>query len=193
LGLADGGDGDSPEQARLVSARAGGVRFISAYVPNGQSLGSEKYAYKMEWFNRLNRWLALNTSPGEPLALCGDFNVAPEARDVHDPAQWEATVLYAPEVRARLETVRAFGFTDAFRLHQQGNVYSWWDYRAGSFPRDNGLRIDHIWATASLAARCTAAEVDREERAGTGASDHAPVLATFAESDSRGAVSGDGR
>jgi exodeoxyribonuclease-3 len=123
--------------------------------------------------------LGRNASAAEPLALCGDFNVAPEPRDVHDPARWASTVLFSDDIRARLETVRAFGFTDVFRLHHPGNVYSWWDYRAGAFARDQGLRIDHIWCTASLAARCTGAEIEREERAGAGASDHAPVLARF--------------
>jgi len=158
---------------------------ISAYFPNGQALGSEKYLYKQGWIARLQKWLALHTHASVPVALCGDFNVAPEPRDVYDPARWESTVLHSPDIRARLEAVRASGaggeaFVDAFRLHHQGNVYSWWDYRAGSFPRDQGLRIDHIWVTPPLAARCTTAEVDRDERKGAGASDHAPVLARFA-------------
>ena len=178
-GLGDGQDGGGPEPARLIAATVQGVRVISAYFPNGGTLGSDKWQYKLRWMQRLQAWLDRWCTNDQPLALCGDFNVAPEPRDVCEPAKWESTVLYAPEVRAALEKVRAFGLTDAFRLHQEGPVFSWWDYRAGAFRKDQGLRIDHVFATAKLAARCTAARVDREEREGDGASDHAPVLVEF--------------
>jgi exodeoxyribonuclease-3 len=179
-GLGDREDAEGPEPARLISARVNGVQIISAYFPNGQALGSEKYLYKQRWIDRLRAWLALNTGHSIPYALCGDFNVAPEPRDVYDPLRWGSTVLHSPDIRERLEKLRAnAGLVDAFRLHNEGNIYSWWDYRAGSFHRDQGLRIDHVFCTPDLAARCTAAEVDREERKGTGASDHAPVLVTF--------------
>jgi exodeoxyribonuclease III len=178
-GLGDGQDGEGVEPARLIAATVQGVRVISAYFPNGGTLGSDKYQYKLRWMQRLRAWLDRWCAPDQALALCGDFNVAPEPRDVYDPAKWESTVLFSPEVRAGLEQVRAFGLTDAFRLQQQGTAYSWWDYRAGAFRKDQGLRIDHVYVTAPLAARCTAAEIDREARAGDGASDHAPVLVTF--------------
>ena len=179
-GLGDGQDGEGPEPARLIAATVQGVRVISAYFPNGGAMGSDKYQYKLRWMQRLRAWLDRWCTNDQSLALCGDFNVAPEPRDVHEPAKWESTVLYSPEVRASLERVRAFGLTDAFRLHQQGPVFSWWDYRAGALRKDQGLRIDHVFTTQLLASRCTAARIDREEREGAGASDHAPVLAEFA-------------
>jgi exodeoxyribonuclease-3 len=177
LNLGDGGDGEAPEQARLACATVDGVKVISAYFPNGNVLGSDKYQYKLRWMQRLRAWLEKHCKPEEQVALCGDFNVAPEARDVHDPPKWENTVLYAPEIRAALEKqVRSWGFVDAFRQHEQGQVFSWWDYRAGAFRKDQGLRIDHVFVTESLAKRTRAARVDREERVGETPSDHAPVI-----------------
>jgi exodeoxyribonuclease III len=176
-GLGDGGD---DAQARLVSARVAGIRVVSVYVPNGQEVGSEKWSYKLDWLRRLRAWLDRRCSPDEPLLLCGDFNVAPEARDVHDPAAWEPTVLFHPEARAALDSVRAWGLADTLRLHrQEDGLYSWWDYRMLAFPRNNGLRIDFVLASAPLARRCSAASIDRDERKGTLPSDHAPVIAEF--------------
>jgi exodeoxyribonuclease-3 len=179
VGLGD--DVDDP-QARLVAATIGDVRVISAYVPNGQAVGSEKYAYKLAWLTRLRAYLDRRCDPKQPLALCGDFNVAPEARDVHDPAAWSGETLFHLDSRAALERVRAFGLWDSFRLHhQEAGVYSWWDYRMLGFPKNHGLRIDQIYVTAPLAERCTAAWIDREERKGEGPSDHAPILAQFSD------------
>ena len=111
------------------------------------------------------------------MALCGDFNVAPEARDVCDPEAWEPSVLFHPEARAALEHVRAWGLVDAFRLHhEEGGLYSWWDYRMLAFPKNQGLRIDHVFLSEPLAARCRAARIDRSERKGKQPSDHAPVV-----------------
>jgi exodeoxyribonuclease-3 len=173
-GFDDGGD---EAQARLVTARVSGVRVASAYVPNGAEVGSDKWAYKLEWLKRLRKWLDRRFSKTDPLAVCGDFNVAPEARDVCDPAAWEGTVLFHPEVRHTLEEVRAWGLVDAFRLHHDGpGFYSWWDYRMLAFPRNQGLRIDHVFLSEPLAKRCTAASIDRNERKGKQPSDHAPVL-----------------
>jgi exodeoxyribonuclease-3 len=156
------------------------VRVISVYVPNGSEVGSEKYAYKQEWLRRLRAMLDRRFDSDEPLALCGDFNVAPEPRDVHDPPAWEASVLFHPEMRAALEHVRGFGLTDTLRLHhEEGGLYSWWDYRMLAFPKNRGLRIDHIFASRPLAARCVSASIDRQERKGKQPSDHAPVLAVF--------------
>ena len=170
-------DGEDDAQARLIAATVGGVRVLCAYAPNGDSLGSEKYQYKLRWFSRLRRHLDARYTAQTPLALLGDLNVAPEARDVHDPPKWESTVLYAPEIRAALEkSVRSWGFIDAFRQHEQGKVFSWWDYRAGAFRKDQGLRIDHVYVTESLAKRTRGARVDREERVGETPSDHAPVI-----------------
>jgi exodeoxyribonuclease-3 len=177
LGLSDGAE---DPQARLVAATVAGVRVVSVYVPNGQAVGSEKYAYKLAWLARLRAYLDRHCDPRQPLLVCGDFNVAPEPRDVHDPAAWAGETLFHVDSRAALERVRAFGLYDTFRLrNQQGGVYSWWDYRMLGFPKNQGLRIDHILATRSLSERCQAVSIDREERKGEGPSDHAPVLAEF--------------
>jgi len=174
------------DQARLVSARVDGVRFVCAYFPNGGQVGSDKWAYKLDWMGRLAALLRERFDPAQPLVLAGDFNVAPEARDVCDPGAWEGTVLYHPEARAALEEIRRFGLVDLVRLHHAGpGPWSWWDYKQLAFPRDQGLRIDHLYATETLAARCTAAAVDRDVRKpnwprkppGASPSDHAPVVA----------------
>jgi len=177
VGLSD--DIDDP-QARLIGAEVAGVRVLSAYVPNGAVVGSDKYAYKLEWLLRLREHLDRRCEPSQPLILCGDFNVARFDDEVASPDQWAGTVLCHHAAREALEQVRQWGFVDVFREHHpQGGLYSWWDYRAGAFHRNEGLRLDHILATEPLAARCTAAEVDRDERKGTKPSDHAPVLAAF--------------
>jgi exodeoxyribonuclease-3 len=174
------GMGDADPQARLISARVGGVRVLCAYFPNGGELGSDKWTYKLDWMRRLRKHLDARCDPNEPLALCGDFNVAPEPRDVHDPKAWEGSVLFHPDVREALEEVRRFGLTDTFRMHhEEAGVFSWWDYRMLAFPNNNGLRIDHIFATRPLANACVGASIDREQRKGKLPSDHAPVLAEF--------------
>jgi exodeoxyribonuclease-3 len=169
-------------QARLIAATIEGIHILSAYVPNGETVGSEKYAYKLEWLGRLRDHLARGFSPTAPVALCGDFNVARDDRDVARPEEWGNSVLCHIDARQALERVREWGFTDVFReRHPEGGIYSWWDYRAGAFPRNDGLRLDHIFATEPLARRSTAAEVDREERKGSKPSDHAPVIAAFGD------------
>ena len=171
------GDGGDDSQARLVSASVDGVRVASAYVPNGAEVGSDKWAYKLQWMKRLRGWLDRRYPRSDLVAVCGDFNVAPEARDVCDPAGWEASVLFHPEARAALEHVRAWGLVDAFRLHhEEPGLYSWWDYRMLAFPKNQGLRIDHVLLSEPLAARCTGALIDRDERKGKQPSDHAPVV-----------------
>ena len=173
------GDPD-PVQARLVAARIRDIWVLSAYFPNGGELGSDKCAYKLEWMRRLREHLDRRFDPKQPLVLCGDFNVAPEARDVYDPKGWEMSVLFHPEMRAALEHVRGFGLVDVFRRHNSApGLYSWWDYRMLAFPKNRGLRIDHIFATEPLAARCSAAFIDRQQRKGKQPSDHAPVIAEF--------------
>lgn len=175
------GDGEDDPQARVVAATVDGVRVISVYAPNGQEVGSDKWTYKLRFYERLGRYLDTRCDLGRPLLMAGDFNVAPDARDVHKPRDWERTVLYHPEARAALERVRARGVYDTFRLlHDEAGRYSWWDYRAGGFQRDDGLRIDQLYASASLAERLTAATIDRGEREGEGPSDHAPCVAVFA-------------
>ncbi len=171
-------DGVDDPQQRLVAATVGGIRFLSAYFPNGQSVGADKWSYKLAWMERLRSYLERRCDPGAPLALCGDFNVAPDARDVHDPAEWEPSTLFHPEARAGLERVRGWGLRDAFRLHHQDpGFYSWWDYRMLGFAKNRGLRIDHLFLTETLAKRCRDSWIDREARKGKVPSDHAPALA----------------
>lgn len=176
-GLADGAD---DPQARLVAATVRGVRVISVYCPNGQSVGSDKWAYKLAFMKRLRSWLDAHERPDRPLALCGDFNVAPEPLDVHDPAAWEGETLYHPEARQALAHVAAFGLLDTWRqVHPGEQAFSWWDYRMLGFPKNRGLRIDHVLATPPLATRLIGSTIDREERKGEAPSDHAPVVSTF--------------
>lgn len=173
-------DGSDDEQARLIGATVDGVRVLCAYFPNGSTLDSPKYQYKLEWMKRLRAYLDAHHGADEPLLLCGDFNVAVDAADVAFPDRWERSVLFHESAREALEDVRGFGLVDVFRKHHpNGGVYSWWDYRQLSFPKGNGLRIDHVFATEPLAAKSTGAEVDRDERKGDRPSDHAPVIATF--------------
>ena len=189
IGLGDGAD---DPQARVVSGTIAGIRVISAYFPNGESLGSEKYPYKLEWMKRLRRHLDTHYDAAkDKLVLCGDFNVAPEERDVHAPDRWAGSVLFHRSVRDALADIAAFGLVDAFRLHtQEGGLYTWWDYRMLSFPRNYGLRIDHHYVTKPLAPLVREVTIDREARKGglgatkaekgtSAPSDHAPVIATF--------------
>jgi exodeoxyribonuclease-3 len=175
------GDDVADEQARLISAEVGGVRVISAYVPNGSTVGSDKFAYKLDWLARLRAMLEREFTPGQPIVLCGDFNVALDDKDAANPDEWADTVLCVPEVRDALESVRQWGFVDVFRKHHpDGGIFSWWDYRRLGFQRNDGLRLDHVYATESLARKSASAEVDRDERKGQRPSDHAPILAEFA-------------
>lgn len=176
-GFRDGGDDD---EARFLDARAGGLRVLCCYVPNGREVGSEHFARKLEWLARLRRYLDARCAPDEPLVVCGDMNVAPEPLDVHDPAAWEGQVLCHPDERAALARVVEWGLHDAVRrLHPGEAIYSWWDYRRLAFANDRGLRIDHVLVTRPLAERLREASVDRDERKGKLPSDHAPVMATF--------------
>lgn len=174
-------DGVDDPQARLIDVRAAGVRVICVYVPNGQVVGSDKWTYKLQWFERLGAYLARECDPREPLAVCGDFNVAFDELDVARPEEWRDTVLFHEEAREQLGRLCAWGLRDVFReKNPAGKIYSWWDYRALGFQKNNGLRIDHVLVTEPLAMRCVSARVDREERKGKQASDHAPVIVEFA-------------
>lgn len=165
-------------QQRLISARVNGVRVICAYFPNGQSVDSDKYVYKLGWIDRLVEWLRPQLAGGAPLALLGDFNIAPEARDVHDPAAWEGQVLFSEPERERFRALQALGLVDAFRLFEQPEKsYTWWDYRQMAFRRNMGLRIDHILVSESLRARVRECRIEREMRKREQPSDHAPVVA----------------
>jgi exodeoxyribonuclease-3 len=176
-GFDDGGDEGG---SRVVAARIRGVQVYSVYVPNGQSVGSPQWETKLLWFDRLRAALRGRHTPEDLVVIGGDFNVAPEERDVHDPEFWKRTVLFHPDVRAALQRVCDVGFVDTFRLHHsQGGLYSWWDYRGVAVARNLGLRIDLLLASAALARRCTAATIDRAARKGPLPSDHAPITATF--------------
>lgn len=168
-------------QKRLLSAVVQGVKVVNVYIPNGSEVGSEKYQYKLAWLSRLREYFDQCCQPSEPVILCGDFNVAPEDRDVHDPVLWAGKILCSDAERAALGHVRDWGLVDLYRrLHEEAGQYSWWDYRGGGFPRNLGLRIDHLWATETLASRCASAWIDKIPRALEKPSDHAPVVAEFA-------------
>ena len=170
-GLAD-------EQQRLIAATVAGVRVVCGYFPNGQSVGSDKYAYKLRWIEALTAWLSAEIERHPRLALLGDYNIAPEARDVHDPKAWEGQVLFSEPERAAFRALLDLGLKDAFRLFEQPEkVYSWWDYRMLAFRRNMGLRIDHILLSSDMAGECTACTVDKEARKAERPSDHAPVIA----------------
>jgi exodeoxyribonuclease-3 len=167
-------------QRRVVAASIAGIRVINVYVPNGQTVGSEKFAYKLAWLEALGAHLKAELARHARLVVLGDYNIAPEDRDVHDPAAWEGSVHVSPAERAALANLMSLGLIDTFRLFEQPeSCYSWWDYRAGAFRRDHGLRIDLILANAALAKACSACHIEREPRTWERPSDHAPVVARF--------------
>ena len=169
-------------QKRLIAATIGGVRVICAYVPNGQAVGSDKYAYKLAWLDALHDWIGEQLAENPQLALAGDFNIAPDDRDVHDPAAWAGQILCSDAERAAFTRLLALGLKDSFRLFEQPEKsFSWWDYRMLGFQRNRGLRIDHILLSTPLAERCRAAAIDREMRKLERPSDHAPVIAEIAD------------
>ena len=169
-------DFDDP-QKRVLAVTIDGVRVICLYVPNGQSVESDKYRYKLDWCAAAARFLREELSRHANVAMLGDFNVAPDDRDVHDPALWAGQVLCTVPERAAFGEFLAAGMQDSFRLFEQPPAtFSWWDYRMLAFPKNHGMRIDHVLLSAPLAARCTASRIDRNERKGEKPSDHAPVL-----------------
>lgn len=173
-------DDDHESQRRLIASTVGKVTVINVYVPNGSEVGSEKYRYKLEWLGRLRSMLDAHFKSGNPILLCGDFNIAPEDRDVHDPALWEGKILCSEQEREALGRISDWGFIDVVRKHRtESGLFSWWDYRGGGFRRNHGLRIDHLWATEQLASKSIDAWIDRIPRAMEKPSDHAPVVAEF--------------
>ncbi len=181
VGLADPAIGFGTEEdelgCRLVAATCDGIRVHSAYVPNGRSVDSEHYVAKLAWLRRLASFLDETTDPDGAVAVCGDFNVAPDDQDVWDPAHFQgATHVSVPE-RQGLRALLDWGLEDVFRrYHPDGGVFSWWDYRGGDFHQGRGMRIDLVLLTRSLAERTVAAAVDRDARKGHKPSDHAPVV-----------------
>jgi exodeoxyribonuclease-3 len=180
-GVATGIPGFADEQRRVLAASLDGLRVICLYVPNGQAVDSDKYRYKLAWLEALQAWLRAELAAHPRLVVLGDFNIAPEDRDVHDPAAWAGQVLCSDAEREHFRRLLNQGFKDAFRLFEQPErSFSWWDYRAAAFRRDLGLRIDHILLSAELAAACRNCRVDRLPRTWERPSDHAPVIAEIA-------------
>jgi exodeoxyribonuclease-3 len=178
--VAAGIPGFDDEQRRVLAATVQGVRVIDVYVPNGQTVGSEKFAYKLRWLAALRDFVAAELSRHENLVLLGDFNVAPQDRDVHDPKAWEGSVHVSPPERAALAALTATGLEDCFRLFEQPEKsYSWWDYRMMAFRRNAGLRIDLILASPAIARKCGSCQIDKAPRKLERPSDHAPVIAVF--------------
>ncbi len=178
--VAAGIPGLDDDQARVLAATVRGVRVVCVYVPNGEAVGSEKYDYKLRWMAALRGHLAELLRAHPLLAVAGDFNVAPEPRDVHDPGLWEGRVLYSEPEREAFRALLALGLCDTFRrFDQPEGSFSWWDYRMRAFQRNMGLRIDHILASPELCGRCTACRIDRTPRGWERPSDHAPVVADF--------------
>ena len=168
-------------QKRVIAATVGGTRIVDFYVPNGQSLESDKYRYKLDWCRAATAFLASELVRHPALAVAGDFNIAPEDRDVHDPDLWRGQVLCSESERAVFRGWLALGLKDSFRLFDQPEkTFSWWDYRQLAFPKNHGLRIDHILLSPVLAAKCTSCRIDRNARKGERPSDHAPVIAELA-------------
>lgn len=180
----DVGDDEPLAEARMISALCGDVRVVSIYAPNGRSLGSEFYKAKLVWFGRLLRWFQETRSPDEPLVLGGDFNVAPTDQDVWDANACHGGTHVSPEERAAFAALTDWGLADAYRLHHpEPNRYTWWDYRAGAFHKNMGMRIDHLLVARALAPRVVASEIDREARKGKPTpSDHTPLVIDLDES-----------
>jgi exodeoxyribonuclease-3 len=173
------------EQQRILAATipfAGTqpMRLVSAYFPNGQSLDSDKFVYKLSWLKALQTWMAEELQQNSRLALLGDFNIAPTDADVHDPSKWIGQNLVSPEERQAFQQLVELGLTDSFRMFEQPpKIFSWWDYRMMGFRRNAGMRIDHILLSEALKEKCTASQVDKEPRTWEQPSDHAPVIATI--------------
>jgi exodeoxyribonuclease-3 len=173
-------EGFEDPQRRVLGATIGPIRLLNLYVPNGQSVDSEKYLYKLDWLEALRAQLHREREAHEYIAIIGDFNIAPEDGDVHDPERWEGKVLCSPKERAALSEILALGFEDTYRLFDQpSESFSWWDYRAAAFRRNTGLRIDLVLASSALSRRCVGATIDKEPRKLERPSDHAPVYADF--------------
>lgn len=169
-------------QKRLIAASIDGLRVVCAYVPNGQEVGSDKYAYKLDWLHALHEWLSEEIAAHPNLIVAGDFNIAPDDRDVYDPPAWLGKILCSDAERSALGQLLDLGLKDSFRLFDQPErIYSWWDYRMLGFQKNNGLRIDLILLSIPLATRCLSAGVDREMRKRERPSDHAPVMTEIAD------------
>jgi exodeoxyribonuclease-3 len=181
-------DAEAPglsEQKRVISALIDGVRVLNLYVPNGSSLTSEKYAYKLEWLACLRRYLAEQEQQGDPLCMVGDFNIGPEARDLHDPERLSGGIMASEAERQALNDALAGRLTDVFRVFEPSSGHwSWWDYRSGAWDRDQGWRIDHIYLSEDLLDCATGCIIDKSPRGNLQPSDHAPVVVNLAWDES---------
>jgi len=165
------------EQKRVISATINGIRVVCVYIVNGQAVDSEKYAYKMRWLAALNSWLKAELIAHPNLVLLGDYNIAPEDQDCHDPAAWVGQILVSPREREAFQALQGLGLHDSFRLFEQApKSFSWWDYRMMGFRRNAGMRIDHILVSDALKEKCTAAYIDKAPRKLERPSDHTPVV-----------------
>ena len=165
------------DQKRVIAATFGDIRVVCVYIPNGQAVDSDKYQYKLEWLTALHDWLKQELARYPKLALLGDYNIAPEDRDVHDPVAWQGNVLVSEPERAKFRSLEQLGLRDSFRLFEQPEKsYSWWDYRMMAFRRNHGLRIDHILISGPLVAQCMSCVIDKAPRKLERPSDHTPVV-----------------
>ena len=172
--------GFDDEQKRVMAATVNGVRIINLYVVNGQEVGSEKFAYKLAWLEAVTRWVESERARHERLIVLGDFNIAPDDRDVYDPEAWHEKILCSTPEREALQRLLDLGLHDSFRLFDQAeSVFSWWDYRAAMFRRGLGLRIDLVLCSDALKEACTTSYIDKEPRRLERPSDHAPAVAEF--------------
>ena len=177
--ITDFPDFDDP-QRRILCTTINNVAILNLYIPNGSEIDSDKYRYKLEWLSHLQKFTEMLVNKYENVVLLGDFNIAPEDRDVHDPIAWEGKVLVSPSERDAFKLLLSNSLLDCFRIfEQEDNSFSWWDYRAAGFQRNLGMRIDHILATDTLADLCTACRIDKYPRTLERPSDHTPVVAEF--------------
>ncbi len=173
-------DDDDESPKRLIAATVNGVRIVNTYIPNGTELWTDKFTFKLDWLQRLRRYLDETCDLSKDVLLCGDFNVAPEELDVWSVPAWEGKLHFSKPERAAIHHVKQWGFVDVFRkMNTDLKEFSWWNYREGAWQRNHGLRIDHIWTSASLADRCIGCWIDKDPRALEKPSDHAPVVAEF--------------
>lgn len=173
-------DDDDDAQKRVIGGIVGDVIILNLYVPNGSSVGSDKYAYKLDWLAQLRTMLDQRYDSTEKLVITGDFNITFDDRDVYDAEEWHEKVLCSTPEREALAKIMDFGLVDALRKHhEEGGIYTWWDLRGGAFWKNQGMRIDHFLMSPNALDRCSAIEVQRDERKGKGPSDHVPVIATL--------------
>jgi len=170
---------DDP-QRRILAATVKGVRVVNLYVVNGSEVGSEKFAYKLDWLNKVTAHIKQELQTHKKLIVLGDFNIAPDDRDVHDPDLWQGKILCSDKEREAYKKMLALGLTDTFRqFEQEEKLFSWWDYRGGGFRRNHGLRIDLILASKALSEKCKSSVIDKTPRTWERPSDHTPVMAEF--------------